>query len=212
MSKSTPVCPTDLHAPGAVEQLLAFHRAQFAGFQMQAEGQPVTAPLAATPAPTAPPVVVPTPAPPAPFQPPASQEDLNRIIQERLAREREKFAGFDDIKAKAEQFDALQEQNKTDLQKEQERAAAAEKRAIKAELKALRADVAITKGVPPNLLSGSTKEELEASAVALLAFKGEQPAPVVRALQPGNPTAPAKSVAAGQAMFAERRKPTTPKE
>lgn len=36
-----------------------------------------------------------------------SQEDVDRIVNERLARERKKFEGFDDIKAKAEKFDAV---------------------------------------------------------------------------------------------------------
>ena len=36
-----------------------------------------------------------------------------------------------------------------------------------------RAEVAAAKGIPANLLSGSTQEELEAAADALIAFKGE---------------------------------------
>lgn len=42
------------------------------------------------------------------------------------------------------------------------------------ELKANRAEVAAEKGIPAELLSGSTREELEASADALIAFKGDQ--------------------------------------
>lgn len=41
------------------------------------------------------------------FTPPASQEDLDKIVNSRLERERKKYEGFDDYKAKAEQFDAL---------------------------------------------------------------------------------------------------------
>lgn len=76
---------------------------------------------------------------------------------------------------KAKQFDALQEANKTELEKLMARAEAAEKAAAEASVKALRADVATAKGIPAHLLTGSTQEELEASADALLAFKGTAP-------------------------------------
>lgn len=42
------------------------------------------------------------------YTPPASQADLDRIIQDRVARAVKPYAGFDDIKAKAEAHDALQ--------------------------------------------------------------------------------------------------------
>lgn len=148
--------------------------------------------------------------PAAAFTAPASQEELDRIIGERLARERAKYAGFDDIKAKAEQYDALEEQNKTELQKALDRAAAAEALAAEASAKALRSDIAAAKNVPVDLLSGATKEELEASADRLLAFRGEQPAgpkaPFVPAVTPGAGGKPVKSVSAGAEMFAESRK------
>lgn len=160
-------------------------------------------------------ITIPTPTSPG-YVPPASQDELNRIVESRLAREREKFAGFDDLKAKAARLDAIEEQNKTELQKAQERVAAAEKAANEATTLAAKATVAATKGVPMDLLSGSNKAELEASADALLAFKGTgtttaPPAPApVKALAPGRTAVGSeKSVAAGAAMFADRKKPTT---
>ncbi|MEW2011401.1 hypothetical protein AB0300_18220 [Microbacterium sp. NPDC078814] len=74
----------------------------------------------------------------------------------------------------AQRLAEIEEAQKTEAQKAQERLEAAEKRAAELELRAARAEVAATKGVPANLLSGSTQEELEASADALLAFRGEQ--------------------------------------
>ena len=149
-------------------------------------------------------------APAAAFTAPASQEDLDRIIGERLARERSKFADYTDLKAKAEQFDALEEKNKTELQKALDRAASAEALAAEATKVSLRSEVAAAKNVPASLLSGSTKEELEAAADALLAFRGEQvpgpKAPFVPAATPGQGNKPAKSVSAGAEMFAESRK------
>lgn len=67
----------------------------------------------------------------------------------------------------------IEESQKTEAQKTQERLDAAEKRASELEMKATRAEVAAEKGVPIALLSGVTKEEIEASADALLAFRGE---------------------------------------
>lgn len=53
------------------------------------------------------------PAPPAEFKAPASQEELDRIIEGRLAREREKYKGFEDLKAKASKWDEYESSNKT---------------------------------------------------------------------------------------------------
>ena len=38
------------------------------------------------------------------FQPITSQEQLNALLGDRLARERAKFADYDELKAKAEKF------------------------------------------------------------------------------------------------------------
>jgi hypothetical protein len=108
------------------------------------------------------------------FAAPASQEELDRIIQARLDRERKKFGDYEELKKAADRLKALEEANKTEAEKTAERLAAAEKRAAELESKALRAEVAAAKGVPVNLLTGSTQEELEAAADALIAFRGEQ--------------------------------------
>lgn len=95
-----------------------------------------------------------------------SQADVDRIVKERLARERQKYSDYDDLKAKAEAADS----SKTDLEKltEQIEALKAENETNKA--KALRSEVASAKGVPAHLLSGGTQEEMEAQADALLEF------------------------------------------
>ena len=103
---------------------------------------------------------------------PATQADLDRIIEARLAREREKFADYTELKTKASAYDEAEAKNKTELERAQEAAAKAEARAAKAEGDALRARIAGEKGVPAGLLSGSTEAELLASADQLLEFKG----------------------------------------
>lgn len=58
-----------------------------------------------------------TPAGDTTFTPPASQADLDRIIQDRVARERNKFADYDNLKAKATEYDQFKESSKTEHQK-----------------------------------------------------------------------------------------------
>lgn len=108
------------------------------------------------------------------FRAPASQEELDRIIQGRLDRERKRFSDYDDLKARAAKLAEIESANQTEAEKVQARLDAAEKRASELEAKALRAEVAAAKGVPTALLTGSTVEELEAAADALIAFRGEQ--------------------------------------
>jgi hypothetical protein len=51
------------------------------------------------------------------YTPPATQDDLNRIIESRLAREREKFKDYDDLKAAKGKYDEHLESQKTEQQK-----------------------------------------------------------------------------------------------
>lgn len=114
-----------------------------------------------------------------------TQEDLDKIIGERLSRERKKYAGFDDLKAKAEKYDAIEEGQKTELQKLQERIEKAEKENAafkqREQVNTWAAEVSKETGVPANLLRGSTKEELEAHAELLKEFTVERStAPIVK--------------------------------
>lgn len=59
------------------------------------------------------------------WTPPATQAELDRIIEKAIGRTRRQYADYDDVKAKAEQFDTLAAASKTD----QERAAADAKKA-----------------------------------------------------------------------------------
>ena len=51
-----------------------------------------------------------------------TQSEMDAIIRDRLARERGKYADYDAVKAKAEQFDAAQEADRSELQRALERA------------------------------------------------------------------------------------------
>lgn len=151
-----------------VDQLLAFHRARFGDSRMDAsdgESEPE--------APAAP--EAPKPAPPAADKAPEKDWAAEAEKWKALARKHE-----DQSKAnadKARRYDEFEESQKTEQQKLEERAKAAEAKAAEIELRALKAEVANEKGVPANLLTGTTAEELAAAADALLAFRGEKKLP-----------------------------------
>lgn len=100
-----------------------------------------------------------------------------------LATEVEKWKALsrkneDRAKANAEKarlYDEAQEKSKTELQKALDARAVAEKRAAELETQALRLKIGATKNVDPELLVGTTQEEIEASADRLLAWKGPEP-------------------------------------
>lgn len=113
------------------------------------------------------------------YQPPATQADLDRMIADRLARERAKYADYDDLKTKAAEFDKASEAQKSEAQRALERAEAAEAAAATSQQQLLRYKVAAEKQIPSELaelLTGSTEEEMAAVADRLASFTG-QPAP-----------------------------------
>jgi hypothetical protein len=107
------------------------------------------------------------------FEPITSQEDLNRVIGERLERERSKFSDYADLKAKADRFDELEAANKTELERAQDRAAAAEKAATAAQAEALRFKVASKHGISEEdaelFLTGTDEDTLTKQAQRLSA-------------------------------------------
>lgn len=114
------------------------------------------------------PTPTPTPTPPAP-QPEDStftQADVDRIVKERVKRVQDKYADYDELKAKAGTATTLEE-----------RVAQIEQQANENESRALRAEVANAKGLTPTQakrLVGSTRQDLEADADELLADIGAQ--------------------------------------
>ena len=106
------------------------------------------------------------------FKPITSQEEFDKVIQNRISRAVSKFADYDDLKAKAAKFDEADAASKTEAQKLADQLAQLQKQNAELASNALRAEVSAEKGVPAKLLAGATREELEACADELLAFKG----------------------------------------
>ena len=103
-----------------------------------------------------------------------TQEELNAIVADRLSREKAKYEGFDELKAKAEKYDELEEANKSELQKASERVASleAELESVRKneQIRAIRDKVATETGIPANLLTADTEEACAEQAKAIKEF------------------------------------------
>jgi hypothetical protein len=118
---------------------------------------------------------------PKPWTPPASQEEFDRVITDRLNREKAKYTDYDDLKAAKARLDEIEAGQKTDLQKERDRAEAAEKRATeleqngsKTEVELMKMRVATDKGITGKelkLLTGTTEQELKDAADTIVELR-----------------------------------------
>lgn len=103
-----------------------------------------------------------------------TQAEVDKIVGERLGRERAKYADFDALKAKAEKFDEIEEQSKSELQKALEKSDLLQKELDeiknREQIRSIREAVANETNVPANLLTGATEEECKAQAAAIKAY------------------------------------------
>lgn len=107
------------------------------------------------------------------FTPPATQEELNRIIADRISREKAKFADYNDLKTKAAEFDKLADAQKSETQKALERAEAAERALASTQSESLRLSVIARHSIPADyqeFVSGVDEAELEAKALKVLSL------------------------------------------
>lgn len=126
-----------------------------------------------------------------------TQDELNEIIKGRIAKA---TAGIDELKAKAKRLDEIEEANKTELEKANERAENLKKQldAINEEnaVKAIRQKVAEETGVNANYLTGKTEDECRQIASNFLAFAEANRKPVAPIVKDGGePKAPTLSKA-----------------
>lgn len=94
-----------------------------------------------------------------------TQAEMDSIIEGRLARERQKYADYDDLKEKASKYDEYQTQNKTELQKEKEKSDELQARLSALEKKdtvrKVREKTAKDTGVPVELLTGEMRKPVK---------------------------------------------------
>jgi hypothetical protein len=118
-----------------------------------------------------------------------TQDQVNALLADTKRKEREKFADYDDVKAKASRLDQIEESAKTDTQKAVDRAAEleAELNKYKSKEQVTQWATEITKDsdIPASVLRGSTKEELEQHFEQL---KGLAPKPKRTSAPTGQPT------------------------
>lgn len=119
-----------------------------------------------------------------------TQAELDRIIGDRLARERaqqaDQRAEYEALKAKAAKLDELEDATRTEQQRLADKLTKAEKareeaerRAAEAGVELLRTRIAADTGLPSPLavrLRGASEEEIRADAAELLAAMGTAPA------------------------------------
>ena len=108
-----------------------------------------------------------------------------------MKRERSKYEGFEDFKAKAQKFDEQEEANKTELQKAQERAEELEAKLKKKEheetIRQMKKQVAEEFKVPADLLTGETEDDCRTQAQAIMSFATSQGYPTVKDGGESNP-------------------------
>ncbi|PRB02771.1 hypothetical protein CQ047_17865 [Microbacterium sp. MYb72] len=151
----------------------AWHRPWFRYFA------PVEGAEAGTPAPPAP-VPTPPPATPAPkADEPLGEKGLAALQSERDARS----AAERELAAARQKLQEIEDAGKSEQQRVDDELAAKKTEIAQLTVAKTRAEIAATKGVPVELLSGTTQAEVEASADALLKFKG-----------PAEPAAPQRYV------------------
>lgn len=113
-----------------------------------------------------------------------TQEEVNKLVAERLQREKAKYTDYESLKEKADKLDALEESSKSELQKATEKAERLEKelKSIKEEqsVKSIRDKVSEETGVPASLLTEKTEEACKAQAESILAFAKPSGYPVLK--------------------------------
>ncbi|WP_124712924.1 hypothetical protein [Mycolicibacterium nivoides] len=107
-----------------------------------------------------------------------SQDEFDKAVARRVARERKKYEGFEDFKTKAEQFDKLEAEKGSDIEKLTRRAEKAEgeltkltEKLTKAERNELVRDIADEMGLPKKLakrVQGDSEEDIRADIEDLL--------------------------------------------
>ena len=103
-----------------------------------------------------------------------TQEEVNQIVAARVSRFSEKYSDFEELKEKARRFDEISQGGKTTLDEVNDKVKAYEEELEKAkrknDLDTMRDNLASSMGVPSNLLTGTTEEELKDQAQTLRSY------------------------------------------
>ena len=118
-----------------------------------------------------------------------TQEQVNALLADTKRKERDKFADYDEVKAKAGRLDQIEQESKTETQKALDKAAELEtelnKYRTKDQVTQWAAEITKDSDIPASVLRGSTKEELEQHFEQL---KGLAPKPKRNSAPAGTPS------------------------
>jgi hypothetical protein len=81
------------------------------------------------------------------FKPITTQDELNAVLKDRIARERSKFADYKDLQVKAAKLDEIEQANKTEAEKTAERIATLERELEATRTTALRSRIQAKFGI-----------------------------------------------------------------
>lgn len=104
------------------------------------------------------------------FKPINSQEDLDKLIGARVARERAKYEGFEELKAKASRFDDLQNKSKSDTERLQDQLNKIQSERDQEKLQNARLSAIAAEGIPAEyqeFVQGTDAESFASSAKKL---------------------------------------------
>lgn len=129
------------------------------------------------------------------FTPITTQEEFDTAIKARLAREKEKYAGYDQLKARVEELEtengvlkSAAEANKTSAADFEKQIAELQGQVKTYEGKDLRLRAAVANGLPIELadrLAGDDEEAITADAKRLASFmKPAEPKPPMKSTEP----------------------------
>lgn len=94
-----------------------------------------------------------------------TQEQVNALLAEQKRKLGERFADYDDVKTKAAKLDELEQASKSELQKLQDELAATKSELTRfqqeKQIQAWAVEITKDSPIPPMVLRGSTREELE---------------------------------------------------
>lgn len=113
-----------------------------------------------------------------------TQDEVNAIVSDRLKRANEKYADYDALKEKASKLDEIEEAQKSELQKANEKAQALETELEQMKsanaLREIKDKVSSETGVPVNLLTADNEEALFEQAKGILEYAKPQGYPQVK--------------------------------
>lgn len=99
-----------------------------------------------------------------------TQAEMDSIIEGRLARERQKYSDYEDLREKASKYDEYREQIQTEKEKSEELQAKLSKLEKEDTVRQAREKVSKDMNVPVGLLSGEDEETCKKQAEGILKF------------------------------------------